>query len=102
MLSRVVRVRSKASLTRAVFVRNESKKAELRKDSPAMGSGPTIKDDAEKVLAKARKVGEMVRSGQSPNREMTWTEHQRPRQDAFKGPRFEQTNLELQVQRTPL
>lgn len=58
---------------------------------------PTIKDKEEKVLAKARDVARNVRSGiQSPNREVVWSEHQQPRQDAWKGPRFEQTDFELQ------
>lgn len=59
----------------------------------------THKDKDEKVLAKARKVAKAVAEGtQSPNREVVWSNSQRPRQDAFHGPRFEQTDLSLQPQ----
>ena len=54
---------------------------------------PSIKQKEENVLAEARKVAPVH---QSSNREGIWSEHQQPRQLAWRGPRFEQTDFELQ------
>lgn len=59
---------------------------------------PTHKDRDEKVLAKAREVANDPAIQQSSNREMTWSQSQQPRQDAWVGPRFEQTDFSLQPQ----
>jgi hypothetical protein len=34
---------------------------------------------------------------QAPNAGTTWSENQRPKQEAMTGPRFEQTDFDLQV-----
>jgi len=62
----------------------------LPTDSPAM-DGPHPKDLAESVAA-----GEAARHRQAPNRATTWSKSQRPREMGMVGPRFEQSNIELQ------
>lgn len=59
---------------------------------------PTNKDKDEKVLARAREVAMNPKIQQSSNREVTWSASQQTRQDAWKGPRFEQTDFSLQPQ----
>lgn len=59
---------------------------------------PTHKDKDEKVLAKAREVAKDAAIQQSSNREVVWSNSQQPRQDAWVGPRFEQTDFSLQPQ----
>lgn len=41
--------------------------------------------------------GEKKRQMQAPNRATTWSPSQRPREEAMRGPRFEQTIMEWQV-----
>ncbi|BFZ54318.1 hypothetical protein PYCC9005_001352 [Savitreella phatthalungensis] len=62
-------------------------------------SDVTHKDKDEAVLARAREVAKEVAAGtQSPNREVTWSNSQQPRQLGMRGPRFEQTDFSLQPQ----
>lgn len=62
---------------------------------------PTHKQKDEKVLAKAREVANNSELQQSTHGEVVWTGSQQPRQDAWRGPRFEQTDLSLQPQPQP-
>jgi NADH dehydrogenase (ubiquinone) Fe-S protein 6 len=57
---------------------------------------PTSKHQEEAALEKARDVAATSKY-QSPNRQVTWSKQQQPRDLAFRGPRFEQTNFDLQV-----
>ena len=84
------------TLPRSILIRYNSTKGPLKAEVKH-DAHPTIKDQEENALERARKVAKDVATGvQSPNREAVWSEHQQPRQDAWKGPRFEQTDFELQ------
>ena len=81
-----------------VAVRHQSTQGPVEAKITSTSEHPTHKDKDEKVLAKARKVAQDVATGkQSPNREMTWSTSQQPRQLGMRGPRFEQTELDKQV-----
>lgn len=78
-------------------VRQISTKGPVEAKITSKDEHATHKDRDEKVLAKAREVANDPVQ-QSSNREMVWSESQRPRQDAWVGPRFEQTDFSLQPQ----
>lgn len=78
-------------------IRTVSTKGPVEAKVTSQDEHPTHKQKDEKVLARAREVAKDVASGvQSPNREIVWSASQQPRQDAWKGPRFEQTDFSLQ------
>lgn len=78
--------------------RSVSTKGPLEATVTSKEQHPTIKDKDEKVLAKAREVANDPAIQQSSNREVVWSNSQQPRQDAWHGPRFEQTDFSLQPQ----
>ncbi|ORY83168.1 zinc-finger domain-domain-containing protein [Protomyces lactucae-debilis] len=86
--SQAIRLRV-AALRRAYATTPGSVKANLDPNTP------TIKHQEEAALAKAREVA-ATSKGQSPNRQVTWSNQQQPRDLAFRGPRFEQTDFDLQ------
>ena len=49
------------------------------------------------TLQESREEGEKNRVMQAPNRATTWSRSQQPKERAMRGPRFEQTIMELQV-----
>lgn len=79
-------------------VRPVSTKGPVEANVTSKEQHPTHKDKDEKVLAKAREVANDPAIQQSSNREVVWSNSQQPRQDAWKGPRFEQTDFSLQPQ----
>lgn len=46
--------------------------------------------------------GEVKEIGQAPNRMDVWSRNQKPRSTAMTGPRFEQTDFDVQVGRHPI
>lgn len=78
--------------------RNVSLKGPLEAKVATDEHSATHKDKDEKVLAKAREVANDASIQQSSNREVTWSASQQTRQDAWRGPRFEQTDFSLQPQ----
>ena len=87
-----------STATAPISIRHNSTQGSVEAKVTSPAQHPTHKDKDEKVLAKAREVAKDVASGkQSPNREMTWSAQQQPRQLGMRGPRFEQTDLDMQV-----
>lgn len=69
-------------------------------NTSATNATPPAVEDTEYAAALTESVeeGERARKLQAPNREKTWSRSQQAREVAMTGPRFEQTNMELQVE----
>ena len=60
-------------------------------------AGVTAMGSRDGWLQESQASGEEQRQMQAPNRAMTWSRNQQPRDVAMSGPRFEQTIMEHQV-----
>lgn len=85
----------------ATFTRTISTKGPVEAKITSSEQHPTHKVQDEKVLAKARDVANDTEFQENTHREMVWSNSQQPRQSAWTGPRFEQTDFGLQPQPQP-
>lgn len=90
---------ARRALRRVDFVRSVSTKGPV--EAKITSEHPTHKAEDEKVLAKAREVANDTHLQENTHREVVWSNSQQPRQRAWQGPRFEQTDFSLQPQPQP-
>ncbi|KAK1751781.1 lactobacillus shifted protein-like protein [Echria macrotheca] len=95
--SRLGRAAAAAASSRALLGTTRHFTASARQLEAAAASSTVAKTESSTTPSKTAET-EVVVKKQAPNRAEVWSRSQRPRAEAMTGPRFEQTDFDLQPQ----